>query len=68
MAKPGFGKMIRCFEEVTPNEWSGSRFKRQPIMLSDGTRVAVSTQWKPDNMYSFIAGAQKLGIEIVAIG
>ena len=68
MAKPGFGKMVRRFEEVSPNEWSGSRFKRQPVLLSDGTRVAVSTQWKPDNMRNFIEGAKKLGIEIAAIG
>ena len=67
MAKPGFGKMVRRWEEVSPNEWSGSRFKRQPIILSDGQRVAVSTQWKPDNMRSFISGALKLGIEIKPI-
>lgn len=67
MAKPGFGKMIRRFEEVTPKEWSGSRFKRQPIMLSDGTKVVVSTQWKPDNMHNFIENVARLGIEIKAM-
>ena len=64
MARPGFGKMVRRWEDVTPNEWSGSRFNKHPIFLSDGTRIAVSTQWKPDNMHSFIVGAQRLGIEI----
>lgn len=64
MARPGFGKMVRRWEEVTSNEWSGSRFNKHPIFLSDGTRIAVSTQWKPDNMQSFIVGAQRLGIEI----
>ena len=64
LAKPGFGKMIRSVEEVTPNEWSGSRFNKHPISLSDGTRITVSTQWKPDNMQSFIEGVKKLGIAI----
>ena len=54
MAKPGFGKMVRRWEEVKPAEWSGSRFNKHPITLSDGTKVAVSTQWKPDNMHNFI--------------
>lgn len=64
LAKPGFGKMIRKVEDVTPNEWSGSRFNKHPISLSDGTRITVSTQWKPDNMLSFIVGVKKLGIAI----
>lgn len=64
LAKPGFGKMIRKVEDVTPNEWSGSRFNKHPIFLSDGTRITVSTQWKPDNMQSFIEGVKKLGIAI----
>ena len=64
LAKPGFGKMIRKVEDVTPNEWSGSRFNKHPISLSDGTRITVSTQWKPDNMQSFIEGVKKLGIAI----
>lgn len=64
LAKPGFGKMIRKVEDVTPNEWSGSRFNKHPIFLSDGTRITVSTQWKPDNMLSFIVGVKKLGIAI----
>lgn len=67
LAKPGFGKMIRSVEEVTPNEWSGSRFNKHPITLSDGTRITVSTQWKPDNMHSFIEGAKRLGIEVAPI-
>lgn len=67
LAKPGFGKMIRSVEEVTPNEWSGSRFSKHPITLSDGTRITVSTQWKPDNMRSFIEGVTRLGIEIKPI-
>ena len=67
LAKPGFGKMIRSVEEVTPNEWSGSRFNKHPITLSDGTRITVSTQWKPDNMRSFIEGVTRLGIEIKPI-
>ena len=64
LAKPGFGKMIRKVEDVTPNEWSGTRFNKHPISLSDGTRITVSTQWKPDNMLSFIVGVKKLGIAI----
>ena len=64
MAKPGFGKMIRRFEEVGNNEWGGHRFNKHPILLSDGTKVAVSTQWTPHNMRSFIEGAKKLGIDI----
>lgn len=67
LAKPGFGKMIRIVEDVTPNEWSGSRFNKHPISLSDGTRITVSTQWKPDNMQSFIEGVKKLGIAIVPV-
>ena len=67
LAKPGFGKMIRKVEDVTPNEWSGSRFNKHPISLSDGTRITVSTQWKPDNMQSFIEGVKKLGIAIDSV-
>ena len=67
LAKPGFGKMIRKVEDVTPNEWSGSRFNKHPISLSDGTRITVSTQWKPDNMQSFIEGVKKLGIAIAPV-
>ena len=64
LAKPGFGKMIRRVEDVGPSEWSGNRFKKQPILLEDGQRIVVTNQWKPDNMQSFIRGAQKLGIDI----
>lgn len=67
MAKPGFGKMIRRWEEVTPQQWAGSRFNKHPIILSDGTKVVVSTQWKPDNMHNFIESVARLGIEIKAL-
>lgn len=67
MAKPGFGKMIRRWEEVTPQQWAGSRFNKHPIILSDGTKVVVSTQWKPDNMHNFIENVARLGIEVKAI-
>lgn len=67
MAKPGFGKMIRTIDEVSKNEWNGNRFKKQPIKLSDGTNIVVSTQWKPDNMKSFIDGARRLEIEITPV-
>ena len=67
LAKPGFGKMIRRVEDVTRNEWSGSRFNRHPILLADGTKIAVSTQWKPDNMHNFIEGVQRLGIHVEPI-
>ena len=67
LAKPGFGKLIRRVEEVTQKEWKGSRFKKQPIILFDGTQVAVSTQWKPSNMNTFISGAMINDIEIKPI-
>ena len=67
MAKPGFGKMIRRWEDVTPQQWTGSRFNKHPIILSDGTKVVVSTQWKPDNMHNFIENVARLGIEIKAM-
>ncbi len=67
LAKPGFGKMIRRVEDVTSNEWSGSRFNKHPILLTDGTKITVSTQWKPDNMQNFILGSQNIGIEIKPI-
>lgn len=63
-AKPGFGKMIRRIEDVNQNEWSGNRFKKQPILLSNGEKIVVTNQWKPSNMNSFINGVQKLGIDI----
>lgn len=63
-AKPGFGKMIRLFEQVSQNEWEGSRFNKHPITLATGQNVVVSTQWKPDNMRSFIECAGRAGITI----
>ena len=62
-----FGKMIRRWEDVTPQQWAGSRFNKYPIILSDGTKVVVSTQWKPDNMHTFIENVARLGIEIKAM-
>ena len=56
LAKPGFGKMVRRIEDVNQNEWNGSRFKKQPIVLSNGQKVVVTNQWKPSNMNSFING------------
>ena len=67
LARPGFGKMIRRVEDVSPNEWSGSRFNKHPLLLSEGSRITVSTQWKPDNMRSFIEGAKRLGIEVTPL-
>lgn len=63
-AKPGFGKMLRLFEQVSKNQWNGSRFKKQPIVLASEQQVAVSTQWKPDNMRTFIEYANRAGITI----
>ena len=63
-AKPGFGKMIRKIEEVSPKEWSGSRFNRHPMLLSSGEQITVSTQWKPDNFQSFIYYAKQAGLDI----
>lgn len=68
LAKPGFGKMIRRWEDVTPEQWSHSRFNKHPLVLSDGTRAVVTNQWKPDNIQTFIDGVKRLGIEIVPIG
>ncbi len=66
-AKPGFGKMIRPVEQVTDKQWGGSRFNRKTIILSDGTTIAVSTQWKPDNMQNFIRYAALAGLDIKPI-
>lgn len=68
LAKPGFGKMIRRWEDVTSEQWSHSRFNKHPLILSDGTRAVVTNQWKPDNIQTFIDGVKRLGIEIVPIG
>ena len=67
IAKPGFGKMIRRYEEVSEKEWEDSRFKKQALILSDGTEVVVSTQWNPNNMKTFIDHAATLGIDIKPI-
>ena len=64
LAKPGFGKMIRRIEDVTQKEWSGSRYNKHPIILSDGTQIVVTNQWNLNNMSTFLAGAAKLGIDI----
>lgn len=63
-AKPGFGKVVRRFEDVKENEWGGHRFNRHPIVLFDGQRVAVSTQWEPQNIKNFIKFAAVLGFDI----
>ncbi|MBR4158786.1 MAG: type I restriction enzyme HsdR N-terminal domain-containing protein [Spirochaetia bacterium] len=63
-AKPGFGKMLRLVEDVTPEQWSRSRFNRNPIILSNGQQIVISTQWKPDNMQSFIEYAKRAGLDI----
>ena len=62
-AKPGFGKLVRRFEDVKENEWGGHRFNKHPIILSDGQQVAVSTQWTPKNMENFIKFSIVLGFE-----
>lgn len=67
IAKPGFGKMIRRYEEVSKKEWEGSRFNKEALILSDGTKVAVSTQWTPNNMKTFIDHAATVGIDIKPI-
>lgn len=66
-AKPGFGKMIRRVEEVSPAEWSGYRFNKHPIILASGQQVVVTNQWKPENMHSFIQNANRLGLDIQAV-
>lgn len=66
-ARPGFGKMIRPVDQITDKQWGGSRFNRKTIILSDGTTVAVSTQWKPDNMKRFIEYAERAGLIIKSI-
>lgn len=63
-AKPGFGKVVRRFEDVKENEWGGHRFSRHPIILSDGQKVAVSTQWEPQNIKNFTKFAASLGFDI----
>ena len=63
-AKPGFGKMVRLFEQVGENEWQHRSFNKHPIVLATGQNVVVSTQWKPDNMRSFIEFAGRAGITI----
>ena len=67
LVMPGFGKLIRKIEDVSKNEWNGCRFKKQPVVLSDGQKVVVTNQWKPSNMNNFIKGAQKLGIDVKPI-
>ena len=59
--------MIRRYEEVSEKEWEDSRFKKQALILSDGTEVVVSTQWNPNNMKTFIDHAATLGIDIKPI-
>lgn len=63
-AKPGFGKVVRRFEDVKENEWGRHRFNKHPIVLFDGQRVAVSTQWEPQNIKNFIKFAAVLGFDI----
>lgn len=62
-AKPGFGKLVRRFEDVKENEWGGHRFNKHPIILSDGQKVTVSTQWTPENMENFINSSMNLGFK-----
>lgn len=63
-ARPGFGKVVRHFEDVKENEWGGHRFNKHPIILSDGQQVVVSTQWEPQNIKNFIRAAAVLGFDI----
>lgn len=63
-ARPGFGKVVRRLEDVKENEWGGHRFNKHPIILSDGQKVVVSTQWEPQNIKNFIRAATVLGFDI----
>ena len=65
-AKPGYKKLVRRFEDVEEKEWNRHRFNKNPIVLSDGQEVAVSTQWAVNNMKNFIRYAEALGFEISA--
>lgn len=64
--KPGFKKVIRLFEDVKDAEWSGRRFNKYPIILSDGHKIAVSTQWTPENMENFIKFSILLGFNFTS--
>lgn len=66
-AKPGFRKVISLLEQVSQNEWEGSRFNKNPITLASGQQVVVSTQWYPRNMREFIEYAGRAGIVIEAV-
>ena len=57
---------MRRFEDVEEKEWNGHRFNKTPIVLSDGQKVAVSTQWAVNNMKNFIRYATALDFEISA--
>lgn len=59
-ARPGFNKMLRRIEEIERKD--KSRFKY--LFLPDGIQVGVSSQWKPDNMQSFIEYAKRAGLDI----
>lgn len=65
-AKPEYRKLVRRFEDVEEKEWNGHRFNKTPIVLSDGQKVAVSTQWAVNNMKNFIRYATALDFEISA--
>ena len=59
-ARPGFNKMLRRIEEIEIKD--KNRFKY--LFLTDGTQVGVSSQWKPENMQSFIEYAKRAGLDI----
>lgn len=63
-ARPGFAKMLRREEDVSLDDWNGRRFNKQMIILSDGTKVAVSTQWTPANFDNFCKYARSAGLII----
>ena len=66
VAKPSYNKMIRRLEEVEEKDWKYKRFKYRynPILLADGHRIVVSTQWTTENMKTFIFFAKKVGLII----
>lgn len=56
--------LFKEWTEVTTKEWEQNRFRKDSIVLGNGTKIALTTQWTKSSFENFRRMAKKYGLNI----
>lgn len=56
--------LFKLWAKVTRKEWENNRYRKEPVTLGNGIKIALTTQWTKSSFENFRRRAKKFGLNI----